>query len=240
MFKKAMGKLKSVTQKNLNRFHARQAIKKGMFKGIDRKAMLDLREKFSDHAFRKYEHKFDHSLVRNAERVFALGLDKTPPLSILDLGCGFGYFLYGARFFGHRVVGLDVNDPYMLAITQLFGLTKVLHTIRAFQPLPDIPGGPFDRITAFATMFDNAGLDGQWGRKEWTFFLRDLRRFMAPTCVLHIKFNQYVGPGTKSGIGCRTVTDDLWKFFLEMGGEFDKRFLRIADAPSQVGKLPVL
>jgi SAM-dependent methyltransferase len=240
MLKKALGKLKSVTRKNLNRFKARQAVKKGMFKDIDRKGMLALKEKFSDHAFRKYEKKFDHSLVRNAERVFNLGLDKERSLKILDLGCGFGYFLLGARHFGHDIVGLDVPDEYMLAITNLFKIPKVLHTIKAFQPLPDIAGGPFDRVTAFATMFDNAGHDGQWGRKEWTFFLKDLRRFMARGCVLHVKFNQYVGPGTKSGIGCRPIPDDLHQFFSGMGGEFDKRFVRVADAPARIDELPAL
>jgi SAM-dependent methyltransferase len=237
MLKKAIGKLKSVTQKNYNRFQARKAIRKGMFKGIDRAAMLALREQYRDHAFRKYENRFEHSLVRNAERVFALGLDQLPPSRILDLGCGFGYFLYGARTFGHSVVGLDVNDPYMLAITNLLGLPKVLHTIQAFQALPDIPGAPFDRVTAFATMFDKAGVDGQWGVKEWTFFLKDLRRFMAPGCVAIIKFNQYVGPGCRSGIGCRTVTEELWKFFVSLGGEFDKRMLRIPDAPRSIDRL---
>lgn len=237
MLKKALGKLKSVTRKNLNRFQARQAIRRGMFKGIDRKAMEALREKHDGHAFRKYQDRFEHSLIRNAERVYALGLHESVRLRILDLGCGFGYFLYGAKHLGHEVVGLDVEDSYMQAVTDLLGLRKVLHTIQQFQPLPDIPGGPFDRITAFATMFDRAGLDGQWTRKEWTFFLKDLRRFMAPGCVMHIKFNQYVGPGCRSGIGCRTVTDELWHFFQSLGGTFDKRFLKIPDAPARIEQL---
>jgi SAM-dependent methyltransferase len=240
MIKKALGKLKSVTRKNLNRFHARRAIGKGMFEGIDQAGMKALREKFGGHMYRKYQDKFEHSLVRNAERVFALGLHEGKPLRILDLGCGFGYFLYGARFFGHQVVGLDLDDPYMGAVTKLLGLSKVVHKIQPLQPLPEIPGGPFDRVTAFATMFDNAGAAGQWGAREWTYFLKDLRRFMAPGCVLHIKFNQYTGKGARSGIGCRTVTDELWGFFLGMGGVFDKRFLMIADAPARIDPLPAV
>jgi SAM-dependent methyltransferase len=237
MLKKALGKLKSVTKKNLCRFQARQAIRKGMFDGIDRTAMRELRKDQDASAFRKYEDRLDHSLIRNAELVYALGLHEGPKLRILDLGCGFGYFLYGARSFGHQVVGLDVDDPYMLAVTNLLGLKKVLQTIRPCQRLPEIPGGPFDRVTAFATCFDNAGMDGQWGVKEWTWFLKELRRQLALGAVIHIKFNQYVGPGTKSGIGCRVVTDELWAFFQSLGGEFDKRFLRIPDAPVAIGKL---
>jgi len=237
MIKKALGKLKSVTKKNLNRFRARKAIRQGMFKGIDRDGMLALKKKFEDHAFRKYEKKFEHSLVRNAERVFMLGLDQPPPLRIFDLGCGFGYFLLGARHFGHSVVGLDVDDPYLGAITNLLGLQKVVHTIQPLQPLPQIPGSPFDRITAFATMFDKAGVAGQWGQKEWTYLLKDLRRFMAPGCVVYLKFNQYVGGGSRSGIGCRVVTEELWKFFHDLGGTFDKRLLTIPNAPAAVDRL---
>ena len=125
----------------------------------------------------------------------------------------------------------------MLGVTNLLGIPKVLHTIRPFQPLPDIPGGPFERITAFATVFDCAGMEGQWGRKEWTYFLKDLRRVMASDCILHIKFNQYVGPGCKSGIGCRPVTDDLWEFFSSLGGTFDKRFLKIPRCPASIDRL---
>jgi hypothetical protein len=60
---------------------------------------------------------------------------------------------------------------------------------------------------------------------------------MAPNCVLHIKFNQYVGAGTKSGIGCRTVPTELWEFFQSLGGTFDKRFCRLADIRAAVSKL---
>ena len=53
-----------------------------------------------------------------------------------------------------------------------------------------------------------------------------------------MNINQYVGPGTKSGIGCRVVTDDLWDYFKSLGGAFDKRFCRIPDAPAAVDRLP--
>src|ERR1700719_1301948 len=46
----------------------------------------------------------------NIERAQDLWLDRSPPLSILDLGCGAGYFLYVCKFFGHEVLGLDLDD----------------------------------------------------------------------------------------------------------------------------------
>ena len=39
-----------------------------------------------------------------------LWLDRTPPLRILDLGCGAGYFLYVCRFFGHEGIGVDTDE----------------------------------------------------------------------------------------------------------------------------------
>lgn len=236
MFKKAWGKLKSVTGKNLDRFQARRAIRKGMYQGIDLKALEALRERFGDHHCRKYQDRFEHSLIRNAERVFKLGLDRSKSLRILDLGCGFGYFMYGAKQFGHHPVGLDVPDPYLGEVTKVLGLEKVVHRIEPMKPLPAL-GGPFNLVTAFATMFDNAGYDGQWGVPEWTFFLKDLKRFMAPGCLIHFKFNQYVGPGTQSGIGCRTVTTELWEFFHALGARFDKRTMQIQDAPAAIARL---
>jgi SAM-dependent methyltransferase len=237
MLKKAWSKLKSVTKKNLNRFKARQAVHGGLYSGIDKKAMAALRATHDGHRCQKYQDRFEHSLIRNAERVFALGLDKVKGLRIFDIGCGFGYFMYGAKQFGHLPVGLDLDDAYLKAVTDLLGLEKVLHRIQPKQPLPEIPGGQFDLITAFATCFDNAGLEGQWGLDDWQYFMKDLSRFMAPGCKVFFKFNQYVGAGTKSGIGCRTVTPELWTFFHSLGGTFDKRTMQIVDAPSRLAAL---
>src|SRR5947209_3588443 len=46
----------------------------------------------------------------NIERAQDLWLDRSPPLRVLDLGCGAGYFLYVSKYFGHQVLGLDLDD----------------------------------------------------------------------------------------------------------------------------------
>ncbi len=43
MFRRMIGKLKSVSKKNLARFKARQAVRKGLFEGIDREGLTALR-----------------------------------------------------------------------------------------------------------------------------------------------------------------------------------------------------
>src|SRR4051812_17945261 len=41
--------------------------------------------------------------------VLYLGLDRSKPLKILDIGTGTGYFPYICRYFGHEVVSLDLD-----------------------------------------------------------------------------------------------------------------------------------
>jgi SAM-dependent methyltransferase len=234
MFQRFLEKLKSVSLRSIARFRAKRAVRAGLFRGIDFEAMTAIRKRYDAHPFRKYHDKFEHSLIRNTERIFALGLDKSTRLRILDIGCGFGYFMYAAQQFGHRPIGLDQDDPYFNEVTHLLGLKKVIHTIAPYEPLPEIPGGPFDLITAFATCFDRAGQEGQWGPKEWAFFLKDLTRFMGPGCLLHIKFNQYVGTARPRSFECRPVPDDLLDYFGSMGARFDKRAMQIPNALSHV------
>ncbi len=46
----------------------------------------------------------------NVRRAQDLWLDRSPPLQILDLGCGAGYFLYLCRLFGHEGLGFDTDE----------------------------------------------------------------------------------------------------------------------------------
>src|SRR5438270_11334320 len=84
----------------------------------------------------------------NVERAQDLWLDRTPPLRILDLGCGAGYFLYVCGLFGHQAVGLDVhNDPLFCATTELLNVRRVISRVDRRVPLPDL-GTRFDLVTA--------------------------------------------------------------------------------------------
>ncbi len=214
--------------KLIARTQAKYIVKQGLYKGIDTAAVIEITNQFKDHMYYKY-HNMHHAYIRNAERVIRLGLTKSTGMRILDIGCGFGYFMHAASQYGHRTVGLDRGDPFFNAVTPLFGANRVVHQIEAGQPLPNIPGGPFNLITAFATCFDKAGVEGQWGPEQWEFFLQDLTRFMAPNCHLHIKFNQYAGEGTKTGRLCQPVPNDLMDYFHNLGATFVKRGMDIPD-----------
>ena len=218
--------LRSAISKNVARVRAKRAVRRGLFSEFDTSAMGVISEKFAGHEFQKYYTKMERSFIRNAERIFVLRLHRSTGLRILDIGCGFGFFIHAATKFGHHAVGLDRDDPFFNEVTGLVGLEKVIHTIERHQPLPDIPGGPFDLITAFETCFDCAGGEGQWGVQEWKFFLEDLSRIMSANGGVYIKFNQYFGGGARLGADCQPVPDDLLNYFRSLGATFDKRAMR--------------
>jgi SAM-dependent methyltransferase len=113
---------------------------------------------------------------------------------VLDLGCGGGFFLFILKRLGHSVLGLDVDQaPLFTELLNIFGVPRVVWRINAFEPLPDL-GQKFDWITAFSINF-NLHYPGErlWGPAEWDFFLRDLRRYLAPGGKMFFGLNPTFG-----------------------------------------------
>jgi SAM-dependent methyltransferase len=123
-------------------------------------------------------------------RAKALGLHRARPLRILDLGSGAGYFLVAARSMGHEVYGFDLDDNelYNRFIAAL-GLRRFAGRIDAFASV-DLPEMEFDLITGFSITFDRTS--ERWGRDEWQFLVRDLRRFLAPAGRIFLRLNRHV------------------------------------------------
>lgn len=137
----------------------------------------------------------DYWIKVNVERAQDLGLDRSKPLRILDLGCGAGYFLFVSRWMGHEVLGLDVDDvPLYRETTRLLGVPRIIARIEPRTPLPELEGR-FDLITAHCICFQKIRpLEGeewvQWGAEEWRFFIDDVRsRLLTPTGRLLLDFN---------------------------------------------------
>ena len=131
----------------------------------------------------------------NVERAQDLWLDRAPPLRILDLGCGAGYFLHVCRYFGHQGLGLDTDDePLFRGATDLLGVPRVISRIYPQAPLPDL-GEKFDLVTAHRVCFhriDRAANDHwtEWKPPDWKFFIDDIReRFLKPDGRLLLEFN---------------------------------------------------
>jgi len=131
----------------------------------------------------------------NVERAQDLWLDRSPPLRILDLGCGAGYFLYVCQSLGHEGLGLDTFDePLFHGTTALLHVRRVLARIDAQVPLPDLDG-KFDLVTAHRVCFHRVERLGnhdwkEWAPADWEFFINDIRtRFLRLDGRLLLDFN---------------------------------------------------
>lgn len=106
------------------------------------------------------------------------GLHESPPLRILDLGCGFGYFQLACRQFGHTFEGLDVYDPVLSLATSILGAPYVPHTILSYEPLPG-ELTDYDLITTFGVNF-RLTPKLYWGLAEYGFLTSDVRKRLRP------------------------------------------------------------
>jgi SAM-dependent methyltransferase len=150
----------------------------------------------------------------NIERAQDLWLDRAPPIRIVDLGCGAGYFLYVCKYFGHDVLGFDTdNEPLFRATTALLDVPRVIGRIERQTPLPDL-GGKFDLVTAHRICFHRIGhvRDGvEWSAADWEFFINDIRtRFLNEDGRLLLDFNPRPD-------GSSFFTPRLREFFLSRG-----------------------
>ncbi len=132
-----------------------------------------------------------HWLRSKMMRVVELGLDKSPHASVLDLGCGAGYFLYCCKYLGHSVHGMDLPDyEFYRDMIALFGITRTGFRIEAHKNLPQL-GKRFDVITAHQICFNGHKTDELWGVDEWDFFLGDLiENYLNPGGTVALEFNE--------------------------------------------------
>ena len=164
----------------------------------------------------------------NIERAQDLWLDRSPPLRILDLGCGAGYFLYVCKHFGHNVLGFDTdNEPLFQATTELLEVQRVIGRIDRQTPLPDLHQR-FDLVTAHRICFHRIGRVREcmeWSVADWEFFINDIRtRFLNENGRLLLDFNPRPD-------GSSFFTPELRRFFLSQGA-------RIFRSKALLGKNP--
>jgi SAM-dependent methyltransferase len=158
----------------------------------------------------------DHYLRLNRERVQDLRLHRLARRHVLDLGCGGGFFLFILKRLGHSVLGLDTGEQALYGeLTELFEVPRVVWRIKPFEPLPDF-GRRFDWITAFSIAFDSIQNGGErWGRREWDFFLEDLRsHHLASGGKMYFALN----PGASGTY----YTPQLRDFFLARGAKVER------------------
>src|SRR2546430_4856822 len=155
--------------------------KQRILKTLDRAEFDKLREQYPYRPGSPRINRFEdvvYWVEINIERAQDLWLDRAPPLRILDLGCGAGYFLYVCKFFGHQVLGFDVDtDPLFGATIELFDVPRVIGRIERQTRLPNLHQ-KFDLVTAHRICFHRIGRvrDGvEWSPDDWEVFVDDIR-----------------------------------------------------------------
>lgn len=137
------------------------------------KKLLKFKDETGHPQYKKYFNAA-YWLRQNVQRALYLGLNRKQPMDILDIGSGFGYFSYVAKFYGHRVIGVDLpGDTLFNKAAEFLGIERRDCTIQPKKALESF-GTEFDLITAFQVCF-NGHIEGEiWGVEEWDFFLNDI------------------------------------------------------------------
>jgi SAM-dependent methyltransferase len=185
---------------------------------LDRAELARLRERYPHRPNARKINAYEDAaywIDINVEHAQDLWHDRAPPLRILDLGCGAGYFLYVCRFFGHDGLGFDTDEePLFRGTTELLNVRRVITRIEPRVPLPDLEE-KFDLITAHRVCFHRISRaeKGEW--VEWTagdckFIIEHKRtRFLKSDGRLLMDFNP-------RSDGSPFVTDELHACFLSV------------------------
>jgi cyclopropane fatty-acyl-phospholipid synthase-like methyltransferase len=159
---------------------------------IDPSKFQDVIARHSSEGYDSYKY-FDKQLWLRSKmmRAVELGLDKSSQSSVLDLGCGAGYFLYCCKYLGHSVHGLDLPDyEFYRDMIALFGISRTGFKVEPYKGLPDL-GRRFDVITAHQICFNGHKTEKLWGVEEWDFFLDDLEEnHLNPGGTIALEFNE--------------------------------------------------
>lgn len=207
--------------------------KRRMLDDIDWLQFKDLRHKYPYRPGSPQINRFEdiaYWIDINVERAQDLWLDRAPPLRILDLGCGAGYFLYVCKKFGHDVLGFDTdNEPLFHATTELLGVPRVIGRIERQTPLPDLHQ-MFDLVTAHRVCFHRIGKvrDGtEWSNADWKFFINDVRtRLLSENGRLLLDLNPRPD-------GSSFFTPALREFFLLQGARIFRSKALLAKNPNE-------
>lgn len=182
----------------------------------DKARLFQIQKRYagSDQPSAKYAD-VDHWLSVNRERVQDLKLHRAQPQSILDLGCGGGFFLFLLKRLGHSVLGLDTDEsPLFRELLDVFEVPRFVWSIKPFEPVPDL-GRKFDWITAFSIGFNRLRPNSQrWGPAEWDFLLQDLGRQMVPEGKIYFALNPMPGG--------EYWTPELREFFVSRGADIER------------------
>lgn len=171
------------------RYAFERRLARSMVAQIPKDKLRALQEKHQDAGPRTKYLDLEKHIHRSAKYATALGLRKSRPLKILDLGCGSGYFLAVAKHLGHDAIGVDGPDKEIYDdFVDLLEVPRVTHRIKPYTPLPDV-GKPLNLITGHQVRFNFKGKDERWNYDEWRYFLSDCKSRLAPGGRVRLELN---------------------------------------------------
>jgi SAM-dependent methyltransferase len=189
---------------------------------IDQARLAEIQARYgsSNEHYAKYAD-VERWLRLNIVRAQDLKLHRRLPQSVLDLGCGGGFFLFVLQQLGHTCLGLDIDEyPLFTELLDLLRAERRIWTIRPHEPLPDL-GRKFDLITAFSVDFNRESKrNWWWGPSEWDFFLDDLERHLNPGGRIFLGLNP-------KGDG-EYYTPELRQSFLARGASVERENILFA------------
>ena len=151
----------------------------------------------------------------------SLGLESCPPVSIWDIGCGGGHFSLVCQYFGHRVLGTDLEHKVYGHIAAVLGVDRRIDLIIPNKETTDF-GQQFEIVCASQIEFDRHRVPGggsrPWSLEEWKFFLNDIvaRQLRFPGRI-HLGLNYIVRNGEA------TFDLDLMRYCAAHGADVNER-----------------
>jgi SAM-dependent methyltransferase len=136
----------------------------------------------------------------NVARIGKLSLHKSPPLRILDIGCGPGYFLAAARVCGHDCYGVDAPPNILTDVERrvyaellgALGCSEVVSPLLIERYVPmNVTQHDLDLITAFWICFNRHRQPDEWGVSEWRFLVDDALSHLREGGILHLELNAH-------------------------------------------------
>ena len=162
---------------------------------ISKPEILALQQKVQDlfygQTYAKYTD-FKRYFIINLRRIYRLGLHKSSPVRILDIGSGAGFFCWLCKQYGHDVHALDI--PGVAIFDYLIPAFNIPRTYCYIQPSISIPkmDQSFHLIVAFAICFHELEGNHRWNRNNWLYFLNDIKKNFAHSGTkMHLFFNDH-------------------------------------------------
>lgn len=207
--------------------------KRRLLDDIDWLQFKDLRHKYPYRPGSPQINRFEdivYWIAINVERAQDLWLDRAPPMRVLDLGAGAGYFLYVCKYFGHEALGFDIDsDPLFGATIERLAVRRVIGSVERQTPLPDL-GPKFNLVTAHRICFHRIGKASdrlEWSTDDWEFFINDIRtRFLEHNGRLLLDFNPRPD-------GSTFFTPEMRKFFTSRGARIFRSKALLMKDPKQ-------